>query len=428
MAEKAFQQTSPRTLHVIGVTSGIAAGVWLGSAAAPNQLVTLNISPFVISVAMVIGVFVARWTVPTLLKGTTYIIADLNKARHLIVWALLAGALWGVANTLTVYAIKDVGLAIAFPIWNSNCVVGLVWGCLLFNELKGADFRQWIKVGGGIAAIIVAMIMLAIVTTKTGVTSGAAFRGILAALGAGLLWGTMYIPYRKAYLSGMNPLSFVTAFTIGEVCVVLVLGTVFLGGIASLKHHIMEAKAILFWVFMGGFFWVIGDLFQQFAAKYIGIGRGIPLANTNQLWGLAWAALVYQIFDHLGTGAIATIITGCLIMLAGAGLIAGAEASDEEQDRWGETIEKECERYGLDRDFVFKTVAGEDPLAKEGYKHEWWDGLIVVTATGIFVGLAFTAHIPPMTINYFWLSLLSACALVSVVIVGWLLHKHTGFS
>ena len=218
MAEKTFQQTSPAMLHVIGVTSGIAAGVWLGSAAAPNQLVTLNISPFVISVAMVVGVFVARWTVPTLLKGTTYVIADLNKARHLIVWALLAGALWGVANTLTVYAIKDVGLAIAFPIWNSNCVVGLVWGCLLFNELKGAEFKQWVKVGGGIAAIIVAMIMLAIVTTKTGVTSGAAFRGILAALGAGLLWGTMYIPYRKAYLSGMNPLSFVTAFTIGEVC------------------------------------------------------------------------------------------------------------------------------------------------------------------------------------------------------------------
>ena len=428
MTAKASQQTSPRTLHVIGVTSGIAAGVWLGSAAAPNQLVTLNISPFVISVAMVVGVFVARWTVPTLLKGTTYVIADLNKARHLIVWALLAGALWGVANTLTVYAIKDVGLAIAFPIWNSNCVVGLVWGCLLFNELKGAEFKQWIKVGGGIAAIIVAMIMLAIVTTKTGVTSGAAFRGILAALGAGLLWGTMYIPYRKAYLSGMNPLSFVTAFTIGEVCVVLVLGTVFLGGIAPLKHQIMEAKSILFWVFLGGFFWVIGDLFQQFAAKYIGIGRGIPLANTNQLWGLAWAALVYQTFDHLGIGAIATIIAGCLIMIAGAALIAGAEASDEEQDRWGETIEKECKRYRLDKDFVFKTVAGEDPLAKQGYKHEWWDGLIVVAATGIFVGLAFTAHVPPMVINYFWLALLFVCALVSMIIVGRLLHKHTGFS
>ena len=43
-----------------------------------------------------------------------------------------------------------------------------------------------------------------------------AMRGLLAAAGASLMWGTMYIPYRKAYLSGMNPLSFVTAFTVGE--------------------------------------------------------------------------------------------------------------------------------------------------------------------------------------------------------------------
>ena len=64
---------------------------------------------------MVAGVFTARWTFPTLLKGTTYVFADLLDKKHLIVWAILAGALWAVANTLTVFAIRDVGLATAFP-------------------------------------------------------------------------------------------------------------------------------------------------------------------------------------------------------------------------------------------------------------------------------------------------------------------------
>ena len=41
---------------------------------------------------------------------------------------------------------------------------------------------------------------------------------------AGLLWGTMYIPYRKAYISGMNPLSFVTVFTFGELATVRAAG------------------------------------------------------------------------------------------------------------------------------------------------------------------------------------------------------------
>ena len=38
----------------------------------------------------------------------------------------------------------------------------------------------------------------------------------IAALTAGVLWGTMYIPYRKAYLTGMSPMSFITFFTIGS--------------------------------------------------------------------------------------------------------------------------------------------------------------------------------------------------------------------
>ncbi|MFN7935988.1 MAG: hypothetical protein U0R19_21845 [Bryobacteraceae bacterium] len=52
---------------------------------------------------MVAGVFVARWTVPMALKGTSFIWADLREKPHLIAWAILAGMLWAVANTLTVF-------------------------------------------------------------------------------------------------------------------------------------------------------------------------------------------------------------------------------------------------------------------------------------------------------------------------------------
>ena len=107
------------------------------------------------------------------------------------------------------------------------------------------------------------------------------------------MWGTMYVPYRKAYLSGMNPLSFVTAFTLGELGTVLALTWRWMAGLHSSAFQLFHMPGVLFWLFLGGFVWVIGDLFQQFAAKYLGIGRGIPLSNTNQLWGLAWGALVF---------------------------------------------------------------------------------------------------------------------------------------
>src|SRR5580693_5848883 len=95
-----------RTTHGLGVLCGIGAGVWLGAAEAPTKLVNSGLSPYAISLCMVAGVFVARWSVPTLLKGTRSVFADLACNRQLIPFAILAGMLWAVANTLTVFAIR----------------------------------------------------------------------------------------------------------------------------------------------------------------------------------------------------------------------------------------------------------------------------------------------------------------------------------
>jgi len=292
---------STLSLHKLGVFCGLTAAVWLGTAEAPTKLVNAGLldaafAPFILSMGMVMGAFVARWTVPTLLKGTGFIFSDLRDKPHLIVWALLAGMLWAVANTLTIFGVRNVGLAIAFPLWNTNSLVGLFWGWLLFKELRGAGIKEWSKVLGGAFAIVGGAAVLAYATASQSNAPGKALVGIVAALGAGVLLGTMYIPYRKAYISGMNPLSFVTIFTFGELGTVFILTAFKVGGVANLTAQLHLARPLLFWPFLGGFCWVIGDLFQNFAAKYIGIGRGIPLSNTNQLWGLAWGALVFAEF------------------------------------------------------------------------------------------------------------------------------------
>ena len=276
---------------------------------------TAGFSPFLISLGMVAGVFVARWTVPVALKGTGYVLMDLREKPHLIVWAILAGMLWAVANTLTVFAVRNVGLSIAFPLWNINSLVGLFWGWLLFNELRGSG---WGRVVGGAVAIVGGACLLAYATAQhTNTLPGGAALGIVAALSAGLLLGTMYIPYRKAYISGMNPLSFVTVFTFGELATVCSLAVVFDGGLHNVMAELVRARPALFWLFLGGFCWVVGDLFQNYAAKYIGIARGIPLSNTNQLWGLAWGVLVFGELAGQGVTAHVLVFAGSVIMIAG---------------------------------------------------------------------------------------------------------------
>ena len=219
----------------------------MGAAEAPTKFVTAGITPFLISLGMVGGVFVARWTLPTVLKGTTYVFHDLREKPHLIVWALLAGALWAVANSLSVFAVRDVGLAIAFPLWNTDSLVGLLWGWLFFRELRGAGSAVKMKVLGGSITIILGAILLGYASSlHSGYEARRSAAGIISSLGASVIWGTMFLPYRKAYISGMNPLSFVTIFTIGELITMGSLALAFHGGMEPLMRDIVRrAQSLL---------------------------------------------------------------------------------------------------------------------------------------------------------------------------------------
>ncbi len=428
MDKQTSTRLSARSLHGLGVVCGLAAGAWLGAAEAPTKLVTMGFSPFLISLGMVSGVFVARWTVPMILKGTGYIVLDFKEKMHLLVWAVLAGMLWAIANTLTVFAIRDVGLSIAFPLWNTNSLVGLFWGWLLFNELRGSPAKVWTKVLGGAAAIVAGACLLSYATTHhSAVVAQRASLGIMAALGAGVLWGTMYIPYRKAYISGMNPLSFVTVFTFGELGTTLLLALIFNGGSHNLLAELGRAKPALFWLFLGGFCWVLGDLFQQYAAKYLGIGRGIPLSNTNQLWGLVWGAMVFGELAGQGLATKLLVAAGSLVMICGATAISFADVPETEQASWKRAMERECVRYGLDPVRVEANFHGDDQLMDSGSRH-WWEWLVVAAAVGVFVWLAASADIPHLAVNRPWLALLSTLTLLFLVYSGRRLWKLTKFT
>ncbi len=405
---------------------GLTAGAWLGAAEAPTKLVTTGVSPFVVSLAMVVGVFLARWSVPALIHGTSYIGADLRQAPHLIVWGVLAGCLWAVANTLTIFAVRDVGLSIAFPLWNSNSLLGIVWGVVLFKELRGADWRRWAGVLGGALLMFAGATALA-VASSSHVAARDAMRGIVAALTAGVLWGTMYIPYRKAYLTGMSPLSFITFFTIGELAMMGTLAIVYTGGVTPLWQELAATREVLFWFLLGGFVWVIGDLFQQYAVKYAGITRGIPLSNTNQLWGLLWGVLV---FGELlgGTRALYTqVIGGSIVMALGAGVIALSSVRQEEHRRWQEAAARESDRYGVDPAYTRARAAGEESSTTQ-HRRTWVDWLVVVAATAILIAFAAMAEAPRIALRWEWAAALTGAMLAILVGSGLTLWRTTRFS
>jgi drug/metabolite transporter (DMT)-like permease len=419
------QISRARKLQLLGILSGFTAGAWLGAAEAPTKLVSIGLSPMVISLVMVVGVFLARWSVPALILGTSSVRADVRRAPHLIIWALLAGCLWAVANTMTIFAIRDVGLSIAFPLWNSNSLLGILWGFLFFNELRQAGWRRWLGVLGGALVMCVGAALLAIASSGAA-PAAHSLRGVWAALGAGVLWGTMYIPYRKAYLTGMNPLSFVTFFTFGELGMMSALAISYLG-VGPLLRELQSARDVIFWLMLGGFIWVIGDLFQQYAAKYVGISRGIPLSNTNQFWGLLWGILVFGELHGRAHSTYAQVIGGSLLMMAGVAAIALSSATTSEQTQWKQAAHRESQRYCIESEYVEARMDGRQSATEAKPSRTAIDWLLVAAVTAVFAYFAVTARLPQISIHWPSALVLSAASLTLLLICGVTLYRTTRF-
>ncbi len=415
-----------RTLQALGVFCGLAAALWLAAAEAPTKLVTIAVSPLIISFMMVLGAFISRWSLPALIRGTSDIARDVRQAPHLVVWGILAGCLWAVGNTLTIFGVRDIGLSVAFPLWNSNSLIGIAWGIRFFRELRRAGWLRWLGVVGGAVIIFSGALMLSFASTSQS-SSPHPLRGVAAALGAGLMFGSMYIPYRKAYISGMNPLSFVTFFTFGEMGTITALTVVFLGGVTPVWHELVRFRGILFWPLLGGFMWVIGDLYQNFAAKYVGISRGIPLSNTNQLWGLLWGILVFGELRGAPHGIMAKVVGGSLLMAVGAVAIAFSSAPEGEYVSWKEAAQRESDLYAIDSSYVASSMEGREKSAAP-FRRTWLDGLLVVAATSVFIAFGALAVIPHMALNWIWLAGLASAMLVVLVACGIMLWRVTRFN
>jgi glucose uptake protein GlcU len=420
------ERSRQQRLQFLGIFCGFAAALWLAGAEAPTKLVTVAVSPFVISFMMVLGAFLSRWSLPALILGTSGTFSDIRNVPHLIVWGVMAGCLWAVGNTLTVFAVRDIGLSIAFPLWNANSLIAIVWGTLLFKELHRAGWLRWLGVIGGAVVMFVGAVLLSFVSSSHS-ASAHSIRGVAAALGAGLMFGSQYIPFRKAYITGLNPLTFLTFFTFGEMTTMTVLAVGLARGWSPFWRELTSNSPVLFWPLLGGFMWVVGDLFQNYAAKYVGISRGIPLSNTNQLWGLVWATMVFGELHGLRWNISAQVTAGSLLMAAGALAIAFSSATPDEYTSWKEAAKRESDLYGIDPAFVLAHMEGRDQNATRA-RRTWVDGLLIATATCIFIGFGMIARVPQMDIQWGWLTTLVVAMLLVLIAGGIMLWRITRFN
>jgi len=224
----------------------------------------------------------------------------------------------------------------------------------------------------------------------------------------------------------MNPLSFVSFFTVGELGMMSALTLRYLGGFANVWRQVAAAQSLLFWLLAAGFVWVVGDIFQQYAVKYIGVSRGIPLSNSNQLWGLLWGAVAFGEFRGWSHSATMTAVYGSIVMTFGLVAISFATADHSEHRKWRAAAGREQRRYSIDAEFIDSGLAGTSHNAA-GAKR-WADWVLVLIATGIFVWTATLARWPAMNLYWPVVYVLIAAGLILFAAAVTALWKVTRFN
>ena len=199
-------------------------------------------------------------------------------------------------------------------------------------------------------------------------------------------------------------------------------------GLAPLWHELLSARSVIFWLMLGGFVWVIGDIFQQYAAKYVGISRGIPLSNSNQLWGLLWGILVFGELHGRSSSIYLEVIGGSLLMMLGVAAIAFSSATGKEQSRWKEAAIRESDRYNVSADFVEARMDGRQLAGEQKPSRSALDWLVVIAATSVFVIFATMARVPQMSLHWAPAALLTAALFLLLIICGLALWRTTRFN
>jgi len=222
----------------------------------------------------------------------------------------IGGLVWSVSGFCAFTATNKIGMAKAFGVWAPiNIIVSIIWGAVLFNEFPNTTPLSLLLLFSALAVIITGVLM--IIFAKGGGEKVRNTRtiviGFLAALGAGFLWGTYYIPLK---MSGVS--MWVAAFPLA---VGIFTGSGLLA-LLSRQPIKLEKNQQYLRAATTGLLWGIGNYGMLLLVNQLGAGRGFTISQlsvvVNALIG------IFLLRDPLPKTRAATFtLIGCVLATAG---------------------------------------------------------------------------------------------------------------
>ena len=286
------------------VITVLAWGLWM----APSQ----NI-PFKNQQIKTFFVAVANLALATLV----FLIQGFSGLTWQIFWLPFVGGLvWSVSGLLAFTATDRLGMARAFGIWAPiNVAVSIFWGVVIFGEFLSSSMLTLLLLAASLVIIIAGVLLIIFAKGFGGQSlSGRHFWiGLLSAFGAGVLWGTYFIPIKLSSAS-----MWVAAFPLS---VGIFVGSTLLVALTRQPLRLDHSSDYLR-VAVTGLMWGIGNYGMLLLVEQMGAGRGFTISQLGVVVnGLAG---VYVLKDPLpGSRAATLTLVGCVLATLGAILLGG---------------------------------------------------------------------------------------------------------
>lgn len=258
-----------------------------------------------------VGIFlislILAFTMGSIHGGASSFLANLGAARHgNMMYALVGGAVFNLANLLLVAGIDMAGLAIAFPV---SIGIALVVGVVLSYLLQPKGSAEMLALGVIFAVIAVILDGKAYAALGSGGRM-VSRKSIAVCVVSGILMG-LWAPFVTHALTAgvpLGPYSTSVFFTLGALlsCFIfnvylmrkpLVGEPVKIGGFfrASPGAHLLGLA--------GGVIWGVGTVFNLVAANFTGVAISYAIGQASPMVAALWGVFAWKEFRGANTKA-----------------------------------------------------------------------------------------------------------------------------
>jgi len=257
-------------------------------------------------------------------SGQAFLPSMANASINALLYALLGGVVFNIANLLLVAAIDIAGMAIAFPI---GIGIALVLGVVV--NYVATPVGNPVLLFAGVSLVTLAIILDALAYKR--ITKGSAStKGILISLAAGVLMG-FFFRFVAASMSEdfahptaglLTPYAAVFIFSIGVFLSSFLFNTFFMvrpvsGEKVTFSDYFKKGTPRLHLIgIAGGIIWALGMSLNMIAAGKAGFAISYGLGQGATMIAAIWGVFVWKEFKNSpkGTPVLISLMFLCFIL------------------------------------------------------------------------------------------------------------------